>query len=261
MSGGRVALPTSARLLIVAAAAGGAAVLALHLPSAASWGPLEAMSWSLLVLAMVVTEQFPISLQHRGEGETFSVTDAIWVAALILVPPAVLILAAAAGALIGQIVQRVALTKICFNLGQYLVGLALAVLVYQLLDAGSPTEPRTWLAAASAMAVFFLVNEGAVASIISLVSGKDLREVLLPSLPISVLHWAGNMAIGILGAALWVTVPAATALLVAPLGLSYLAYRGWLRSMRERDEMREIARIADEITEQKDLARRLTVSD
>jgi len=261
MTGDRVSSVTAARIFIAAAAAGGAAVIVVHLPAAASWGPVETTSWSLLVLAMVVTEQFPVSLQHRGEGETFALTDAIWIAALILFDPAVLILAAAAGAAIGQVVRRVPPTKIFFNLGQYLIGLGLAVVVYQYLDGRAPTDPGAWVAAIGAMAIFFVVNEGAVATVISLVSGKSLRDVLLPSLSISLLHWAGNMAVGILAAVLWATVPVATALLLAPLALSYLAYRGWLRSMRERDEMREMARIADEVTEQKDLSRRLAVND
>lgn len=250
-------LPVAARGFIVAVAAGGAAVLALHLPAVARWGPTEAASWSLLVLAMVVTEQFPVSMRHQEEGETFALTDAIWVAALIIVPTDVLLLAAAGGALLGQVVQHVPPQKIAFNLGQYLIGLGLAVAIYGIAGGGPPADPRSWLAAIGAMSVFFLVNEGSVAVIISLVTGKRLRDVLLPSLLISVLHWAGNMATGVLAALLWATAPVALVLLLAPLALSYLAYRGWLRSMRERDQMQEMGRTADEITEQKDLTRRL----
>ena len=250
-------LPVAARGFIVAVAGGGAVVLALHLPGVTRWGPMEAASWSLLVLTMVVTEQFPVSMRHQEESETFALTDAIWVAALIIVPADVLLLAAAGGALLGQVVQDVPPQKIAFNLGQYLIGLSLAVAIYGIAGGGPPADPRSWLAAIGAMSVFFLVNEGSVAVIISLVTGKRLRDVLLPSLLISVLHWAGNMATGVLAALLWATAPVALVLLLAPLALSYLAYRGWLRSMRERDQMQEMGRTADEITEQKDLTRRL----
>lgn len=257
MSAGRLSVP--ARLLIGAAILGGAAVAAMQVPAALTWGPPQVAAWGVLVVAMVVTEQFPISLRHHAEGETFALTDSVWIAALILVSPDVLILAAAGGTLVGQLAQRVTPAKIGFNLGQYLIGLAVAVLAYDLLGPGPATEPRTWLAAIAAMSAFFVVNTGSVALVIALVTRKRFPDVLLPTLPISFLHWAGNMAIGTLGALLWVAAPVALALLAAPLVLSYFAYSGWLRSLRERDQMHEMARIADAISEQRDLARRLPV--
>lgn len=240
---------------------GGAAVAAVQLPAVLVWQQTHIAAWAVLVIAMVVTEQFPISLLHREEGETFALTDSIWVAALILVPPDVLLLAAAGGTLIGQIAQRVDVAKIGFNLGQYLVGLAAAVLVYRAVDLGPATDPRTWAAAIAAMSVFFLINTGSVALVIALVTRKRIGDVLLPTLGISVLHWTGNMAVGLLGAVLWVVAPVGLALLAAPIVLSYLAYSGWLRSIRERDQMHEMATTADAISEQRDLARRLPVTD
>lgn len=260
-AGGGRPLPASARALIGAVVLGGATVAAVQLPAVLAWATPHIAAWAVLVVAMVITEQFPISLLHREEGETFALTDSIWVAALILVPPDVLLLAAAGGTLVGQIAQRVDVAKIGFNLGQYLIGLAAAVLAYQALGPGPVTDPRTWLAAAAAMSMFFVVNTGSVALVIALVTGKRFVDVLLPTLPISFLHWAGNMAIGMLGALLWVTSPLALVLLAAPLVLSYFAYSGWLRSMRERDQMHEMANTADAISEQRDLARRLPVTD
>lgn len=254
-------LPPAAWALIGLAALGGAAVALAQLPAVVAWTPSHIAAWAVLVMAMVATEQFPISLLHGAEGETFALTDSIWIAALILVPPDVLLLAAAGGTLIGQVTQRISVAKIGFNVGQYLIGLAAAVLAYQWFGPGPATDPRVWLAAGAAMSIFFVINTGSVALAISLATGKTLAKVLLPTLPISFLHWAGNMAIGILGALLWVIEPFALALLVAPLVLSYFAYAGWLRALRERDQMHEMAMMADAISEHRDLAHRLPVTD
>src|SRR5262249_1723197 len=49
--------------------------------------------------------------------------------------------------------------------------------------------------------------------------------------------WAGNMALGILGAVLWIEAPAALPFLAVPLLLSFFASRAWLRGRDERDRL------------------------
>ena len=51
--------------------------------------------------------------------------------------------------------------------------------------------------------------------------------------------------------------PAALPLLTVPLLMSYYTYRGWLRSVKDRELMQEMARTADAISEQGDLGRRV----
>jgi len=81
--------------------------------------------------------------------------------------------------------------------------------------------------------------------------------VILPTLPLAALNWAGNVALGTLTAIVWEIDPLGLPLLVAPLGVAFVAYRGWLWSMRERERMAEMARVADEIAAGRDLDRRL----
>jgi len=77
--------------------------------------------------------------------------------------------------------------------------------------------------------------------------------------PTGILHWVGNLAIGILVALLWVTLPQALPLLAVPLVLTFLAYRGWLRSIEERDAMHEMARTAEDISRSGDVTTRLNL--
>jgi signal transduction histidine kinase len=66
-----------------------------------------------------------------------------------------------------------------------------------------------------------------------------------------------NVAIGIFAAVVIMAEPAALPLLTVPLLMSYYTYRGWLRSVKERELMQEMARTADAISEQGDLGRRV----
>jgi PAS domain S-box-containing protein len=59
-------------------------------------------------------------------------------------------------------------------------------------------------------------------------------------LSLNVVHWLGNMALGILGATLWTARPIALVLMVAPVALTYSTYRRWVQSIRERDQMRDL---------------------
>ena len=55
-----------------------------------------------------------------------------------------------------------------------------------------------------------------------------------PSFALSVLHWAGNVALGILAAVVWKTQSGALPLLAIPLAFNYFVYRGWIRSVQQR---------------------------
>jgi PAS domain S-box-containing protein len=90
------------------------------------------------------------------------------------------------------------------------------------------------------MVAYFAVNETTVAAVIALVERRTIRSVLLPTLWLSVLHWAGNLAIGFVAAVVAVAEPAALPLLLVPLVLSYFAYRARVEGQRERDQMRHL---------------------
>lgn len=105
----------------------------------------------------------------------------------MLAEPSTFILAVAGGIFAGQAARRWSLHKIAFNVGQDLVALTGALLVYQALST-SAEEPQSWLAAALGMSVYFLVNAGTIALIISLVERKPYRSVLLPSAGLNLLQ-------------------------------------------------------------------------
>jgi signal transduction histidine kinase len=249
-------LPPAARVLILSVVLAGAAIVAVRLPGAVHWSWGDLLTFLGLTGAVTVAQQFTIPIRHGEETENLDTTDAVWAAGLLLAGPSVITLAVAAGIVAGQAVRRWSPHKIAFNVGQDVLAISAAVLVYGGLST-SVGEPQSSLAAVAGMAVYFVINAGTIALVISLVEGVPYRTVLLPSAGLNLLQWAANVALGILVAVMIVAEPAALPLLVVPLGLSYLTYRGWLRGVRERELMYEMARTADSISEHGDLARRV----
>jgi signal transduction histidine kinase len=249
-------LPPRARLLIVSVALVGAVILVVSVPDVLHWSGRDVLVFFALAAAGAIAQQFTIPIRHGGETENLDTTDAVWAAGLLLAEPSTLTLAVAGGIFAGQAARRWSLHKISFNVGQDLVAITGALLVYEALST-SAGEPQSWLAAALAMGVYFVINAGTIALIISLVERKPYRSVLLPSAGLNLLQWSANVALGILVAVMIVAEPAALPLLSVPLLLSYFTYRGWRREARERELMHELARTADAIYEQGDLARRV----
>jgi hypothetical protein len=111
-------------------------------------------------------------MRHRTEVENFSVTDAVWVPALILVSPSVLTLSVLLGSLAGHAYRRWAWYKVAFNAGQFVVAITVAEFVYRLFDLPPSFSFMTCVACAVAMSCYFAINEISVALIISRVEGS-----------------------------------------------------------------------------------------
>jgi signal transduction histidine kinase len=249
-------LPLAARILILSVVLAGAAIVVVRLPEAVHWSWGDAFTFLALAGTVAIAQQFTIPIRHGEETENLDMTEAVWAAGLLLAQPGAITLAVAAGILAGQAARGWSPFKIAFNIGQDILAISAALLVYGALST-SAGEPQSWLAAALGMSVYFILNAGTVALVISLVERKPYRSVLLPSARLNLLQSSANVAFGILVAVVILAEPAALPLLTVPLLLSYLTYRGWLRGVRERELMHEVARTADSISEQGDLGRRV----
>jgi PAS domain S-box-containing protein len=233
-------LSRGTRLYIWGVILGGAGILAARGAAVARWSAKDILGWAALTAAISIVEQFIVQVRHGADKENFSLTEAIWAGALMVARPDVLTMAVAAGVIVGNVRRRSPLVKLAFNVGQYVVAITLANLIYRAVHPGNILYPRAWLGATLAMAAFLALNVASVALVISLVQRKRFLAVVMPTLELDVLHGAGNIAIGIVGAILWSISPAALLLLVGPMVIAFLAYRGWLNGIREGDRMRKL---------------------
>jgi len=232
-------LPRAARRLILATVVVGALALAIRVPDLIHWDRWDLLTWFGLSVGSALSEQFTVAVRHRTETENFSLTDAIWVPALMFARPSVLTFAVIAGTLLGHSARHWDWFKVAYNTAQFLLAITAAEFVYGLFGLSDSLQLLGWLAAAVAMLAYFAINETFIASIISLVEGEPLRRVLVLPEGLNALHAAGNVTIGMLAALVWRSGPVGLPLLVAPMVITFLAYRGWVHSKREEEQARE----------------------
>ncbi len=236
-------LRPAARRLIVATVLLGAGALAIRIPDLGRWNLGDLLACVGLALAGALAEQFTVEIHHETENENFSLTDAIWVPALLLARPSVLTFAVLVGTVVGQSVRHWTGYKIAYNACQFVLAVTAAEAVYGLFHLPHTLGLETWLAGAAAMLAYFCINETFIATVISLVEGEPLRRVLLLPAGLNVLHAAGNVTIGMLGALVWSTGPVGLPLLVTPIVLTFLAYRGWAHNKQQEQQARERERM------------------
>lgn len=232
-------LTVPAQALIAVVAAGGVASLVMRAPDLAHWRAQDLAAFLLLTAGIVVTEQFQVPLRFGSENLNFSLTEALWVGALILARPSVVTMAVAAGVLLGQVTRRRALHKLVFNAGQFLLALTAAQVVVAALRSPSVLRPMTFVAVGLGMVVYSAINAGLVALVISMATNKPYQSVLFPPLRENLLHFAANTALGLAALVVWHAAPPATALLVLPLIMSFLAYRALLSRVAQPVPVRE----------------------
>jgi signal transduction histidine kinase len=249
-------LPPAARLLVIAIIAGGAGVAAVWLAAVGGWSVDDVLGCAAIAAATAVAERFPLELHYRNTRDVYSLAAAIWTGALLLVEPSVLAVAVGAGVLVGQALQRRPRVKVAFNVGQFTLAITAALTVFEALGSPSAGEPTSWLAAAAAMGTFQAVNTVLVGRIIASAEGRPVREVMLPAT--SLIQFLGNVAVGVLGALVWIAEPLGLPLLLIPLGLTYLAHREWIQTLQERDRMAQMGHEADAIARSADLSKRIS---
>ncbi len=221
----------------------GAALVVTQLPSVAHWNNQELLAWVGLTAVTALLEQFTVKIAHRSEVENYSLTDAFWVPALIFAPGSVLLLGIWAGILVGHAMRRWRWYKVAYNASQFVIAMTAARLVYGLFGLEPTLSLMVWLATALAMLVYFALNEVFVAVVISTVEGEPLRGLLVLPDGLNLLHAAGNLTIGLLAALVWSSGPIGIPLLIAPMVLVFLAYRGWLHAQQEQEQERERTRM------------------
>jgi PAS domain S-box-containing protein len=235
-------LPRSVKYLIVGATLLGLGCVAIRVPEILRWTPQDLVAVALIAALTITAERCSIPLRRGSETVNFALTDGVWAGALLLVTPGILTVAVLLGVGLGQAINRWKPYKIAFNVSQFLIGITFAEIAFGVLDiwGNGPTDPARWLAALAAMSLTFVVNASAISLVIARMEGARFLDVFRLPLAVNVLHWLGNMALGILGAISWAIQPAGLILMLAPVSLAYVTYRRWVASILERDQMRDL---------------------
>ena len=208
----RTSLPKRAIALIAAVTAAGAVAIAIRLADLVRWTVPDLGAAVALALVTVAGERFSMRFRFGDQTKHVTMTEAGYAAALILgVRPSALILGAALGVVVTNVLRGTALHKAAFNVGSFALALTAAAAVYRAaLPAGAI------LATAPAMAAFFVVNAGTVVGVIAAVERRSFLSVFRPIARVEFLAAGGNAAAGIMVASVWWT-PVAVAVVAVVL--------------------------------------------
>jgi PAS domain S-box-containing protein len=201
------------------------------------WTRSHAPAFAAAVAGIAVAERVAIYFYFRKEGLSFTVLEIAITFGLLSMPTAPLVAAAVLGIGIAQLVLRRARIKSLFNVAMYALAVAAAGGLFEALKSTAIAGPHDWVAAAVAMASFFFLNQVMVGTVLALVEGRRLGDVLKIGSPMLFVVWAGNVTLGLLAHRLVDVDRQAVWLLAVPVGLAYLAYRGWIRSKAESEKM------------------------
>lgn len=210
-----------------------------------AWQRLPAFSSGtfLVLIALVLLSQFVrLNFVWSSKHATaFAMEETGLAAALLLLPPPLAVVAGLAGLTLGQIARRNALIKVGFNVGQYGVSMAAAAAVMAALPAFGPLiDGRGAFSVLVAMTAYGIVNNLAIAHLLIPLADKPLLQTVRENGPIQAATIAGNVAIGIIAAGLYVERPVLMLFLVAPAAAVHVAYRNSVRA----DEL--VARLSSE---------------
>ena len=198
-------LPRSVKLLIAGATLLGIGCVAIRVPEIGRWDVGDVLAVVVIAGLTLAAERCSIPLRRGTETVNFALTDGVWAGAILLVTPGVLTVAVLVGVLVGQALNRWKPFKIAYNVSQFLIGLTLAELTFAILGTwgSGPTDPARWAAVLIAMFVAFAVNASAIMLVVSMVEGTRFIDVFRLPLTLNVMHWLGNVFLGILGALVW----------------------------------------------------------
>jgi len=212
---------------------------------AAGWGHPAWWALPALGVATWLSEVAVVHLTFGRQRWLFSLTEGLLAAALVLAPGGWVTLAICAGVGVAQVLRHMPRLKVQFNVAQFAASTSLAVLV---TDWALGFGLSSIAAACLGLLVFCAVNHLLVAVAVSATSRRPMRNLLLASAPLGLVHCAGNSSIGLLAAWLSLRAPLGLLGLLVPLALLWSAYDQETRRAAEARLFAELARGQEQAT-------------
>src|SRR4051794_354969 len=198
------------------------------------------LPWVLWAAAFAISEAFPVHVQVKKDSHTFSVSDLVLAAGLVLATPRDLVVAQVVGVAAALLVHRRQRgLKLAFNTALFALTGTVATTVYSVLSAPM-AQTWSWLAALAAVLCANLVGNACIFAVISVSEGRvDLAKFVAmctPTVPAAI----AAAAIGLVVTRIAVNDPAALALLALPTTLIIVAYRAFTKANQQQENLRRL---------------------
>lgn len=200
------------------------------------------IQWWMLAAAFYVFERTVVHFRFNRHAYSFSLSEIPMVLGMFLVAPVMVLAAQALGVLVALTThRRQTLTKASFNLAQFGLQTAVAILVFRMLaDARDPLAFRNSVSAwAAAITAWFLANL-LISTAIRLSGGEVTRQELANVLLAGVAAATMNVGLGIVTVFLLWLRPEQIWLAAIPVGLLYVSYRAYMVQRQEHGRLSAI---------------------
>lgn len=208
--------------------------------------------WPLLAMTVLVAlgERTQLEFRFERAAASFTLIEVAITASLLLLPPGEAILATAAGSTLTLVARRLGAIRVVFNAGLTIAGVSLAALVARIAPTVGPeVADRPVLGVILGMGAYVAINLQAMVGLFHRLGGPEASRDIRAEIPLTAAMLIGQVATGIVLAAVVTLDPALAPLVVAPAAAVYLAGRGARRSSqllaRVRGERDRLTRIVD----------------
>ena len=220
-------------LLVVGFAVATAVVLPRIAPIAA---PISVPLWALAIV-FLVAEVWVVHLEVRKEAQSFSLAEVPLVVGLVFTGPLGLIVAEIVGMTLALgLHRRQKPVKLVFNVAQTAIATSITIVVFHLaLGRADVVSIRGW--AATLLAVLAASTFSNVMIFLAITLTQGTPGNLPTFLSTSTLASLANAVVGLTAVALMWLYPPAAILVVALVGILFLAYRAVSDARKQRDEL------------------------
>ncbi|HEY2595657.1 MAG TPA: sensor domain-containing diguanylate cyclase, partial [Chloroflexota bacterium] len=201
--------------------------------------PSMRVSFWILLVAFACAERFVVHVHFRRSAHSMSLGEIPLVFALVFAGGHDVILAGALGRLLVLAVhRRLPPIRLAFNLGQFLVGNCVAVLVFHAVaGASTQIDPTVWAAAALATAASSLCAVLLISSAVSLSDGMLSMRQVASSLSTDLAVAAVNTSVGLCAATVVYNDWRAAILMALPVVGMYLTFQAYIKERQRHGRL------------------------
>jgi diguanylate cyclase (GGDEF)-like protein len=206
------------------------------------------LPWIALAAGFALAEIFAFHVQFRGESHSITLNEIVLVVGLFVVSAGTLLAVQLVGVVLAlAIVRRQPARKLFFNVAQFALTTAVALAVFQGVEAdASPISPRSWFATFAACVAASIVGNTSVAGVIALAERRFAAAAAAKSLSFGLICTVVNTMLGLVVVIVISESIPAGLLLVGPIAVVFVAYRAFL-SERSKSEGLQFLYSASEV--------------
>ncbi|MCU1590342.1 MAG: diguanylate cyclase/phosphodiesterase with sensor(s) [Frankiales bacterium] len=147
---------------------------------------------------LAAAETFPTHLLHMSESEDLRLEEVFFVPMVLLLGPLETVLVTGLAILIATVATRRGWMRTLFNTGMTLTVFSGSVGIAYVIGIGGPVGARDVIAAVAGGLFYSVGSSVAVAWILRLAQGADLRATLLNGALVRIATWVGSLSLGVL---------------------------------------------------------------